>query len=298
MIELTILGSGSTSPTPERFGSSFLLSVGGEHLLFDCGPAATAQLVRAGVQPTEVDHLFFTHHHYDHDIDYPCFLMCRWDQGAGRERRLVVRGPAMTERLTERLIGIGGAFEHDWRARTENPMSLNAFVSRGGTLPRRPPAVDVRDVGPGPVIETEGWRVSAAPAVHAQPWLDSLAYRFDSSHGSVVFTGDTEPCATVVDLARGADLLVAMCYDDEEAMERKGVAKGQSGPRRAGEMAASAGVRTLVLVHQAPDLGRPGGEARSTALAAEGFDGTIIFAQQLQRIEVTPTPQPTGHGHH
>jgi hypothetical protein len=63
-------------------------------------------------------------------------------------------------------------------------------------------------------------------------------------------------------------------------------------------MAASARVRTLVLVHQAPDLGRPGGEARGTELAAEAFDGTIVFAQQLQRIEVSPSPQPAGHDHH
>src|SRR5688572_7588334 len=207
MARLYILGAGTPTPTAQRFGSSYVVEVGDEHLMFDCGPATTHKLVQAGLRPTQIDYLFFTHHHYDHDIDYPCFLMCRWDQGAGRERQLVVRGPAMTERLTERLIGVGGAFEHDWRARTENPMSLNAFVSRGGTLPRRPPSVDVRDVGPGLVIETEGWQVTAAPAVHAQPWLDSLAYRFDSRQGSVVFTGDTEPCATVVDLARSADVL-------------------------------------------------------------------------------------------
>ncbi len=285
MLELMILGSGATSPAPDRFGSSFLLSLGGERLLFDCGPAATAQLVRAGVLPTEVDHLFFTHHHYDHDVDYPCFLLNRWDQGAGRDRTLVVRGPTFTERLTERLIGVGGAFEHDWRARTENPMSLNAFVARGGTLPRLPPSVDVRDIGPGPVTETDAWRVTAAPAVHAQPWLDSLAYRFDSSAGSVVFTGDTEPCASVIELAGGADVLVSECYDHEEAMERKGIASGQSGPRRAAEMAAAAGVGTLVLVHQGAALAADA--ERALEVAGSTFDGPVIFGRQLQRIEVS-----------
>jgi ribonuclease Z len=293
VIHLTVLGSGSTNPSPERFGSAFLLSVDDEHLLFDCGPAATSQLVKAGVQPTEVDYLFFTHHHYDHDVDYPCFLMCRWDQGAGLERPLTVRGPALTERVTERLIGVGGAFEHDWRARTENPMSLNAFAARGGILPRRPPSADVRDIGPGLVASQGSWQVTAAPAVHAQPWLDSLAYRFESPAGSIVFTGDTEPCESVIDLANGSDVLISMCYDDEERMERSGVAKGQSGPRRAAAMAAAAGVGTLVLVHQTPNMARPEEASRAVALAADGFDGRVIFADQLQRIDVARTPLPT-----
>ena len=44
--------------------------------MFDCGPAATHKLVKAGLYPTQVDNLFFTHHHFDHNIDYPCFLLC------------------------------------------------------------------------------------------------------------------------------------------------------------------------------------------------------------------------------
>ena len=45
------------------------------------------------------------------------------------------------------------------------------------------------------------WQVTADIAEHAQPWLDCLAYRLDSPDGSVVFTGDTRPCESVVNLA-------------------------------------------------------------------------------------------------
>jgi ribonuclease Z len=287
VLVLTVLCSGSTTPTADRFGSAFALSLDDQHLMFDCGPAATYQLVRAGIRPTEVDHLFFTHHHYDHDVDYPCFLLCRWDQGAGVEKRLQVFGPRLTRRITERLIGPAGAFEHDWRARTENPMSLNAFVARGGTLPRLPPSVDAFDMDPGPVTSAETWRVTSSRAEHAQPWLDSLAYRFDSPQGSVVFTGDTHPCDSVTELASGADVLVSMCYDQEDRMEAKGVAGGQSGPRGAARMAAAAGVGTLVLVHQTPHLAAPEEAKRALGDAERLFDGHSIFAEQLAKIEVS-----------
>ena len=73
-----ILGAGTPTPTAERFGSSYVVNVAGEYLMFDCGPAATHKLVKAGLWPTQIDYLFFTHHHFDHDVDYPCFLLCRW----------------------------------------------------------------------------------------------------------------------------------------------------------------------------------------------------------------------------
>jgi ribonuclease BN (tRNA processing enzyme) len=43
-----------------------------------------------------VDNLFFTHHHFDHNINYPCFLLCRWDQAAGRGSDFNVYGPKLT----------------------------------------------------------------------------------------------------------------------------------------------------------------------------------------------------------
>ena len=80
MARVTVLGAGTPTPTPTRYGSAYVLEIGGERMMIDCGPAATHKLVKAGLRPTEVDYLFFTHHHFDHDVDYPCFLLTRWDQ--------------------------------------------------------------------------------------------------------------------------------------------------------------------------------------------------------------------------
>src|SRR3989441_8673682 len=121
MARLHILGAGTPTPTADRFGTSYVLDLGGGRLaMFDCGPAATHKLVKAGLWPTKVDHLFFTHHHFDHDVDYPCLLLCRWDQSIGSENPLQVFGPTLTERITERLIGEHGAFTHDWQARVRS----------------------------------------------------------------------------------------------------------------------------------------------------------------------------------
>ena len=105
MAEIYVLGGGTPTPTADRFGSSHVMKIGDELLMFDCGPASTHKLVKAGMFPTQVDNLFFTHHHFDHNIDYPCFLLCRWDQAAGNGNELNVYGPNLTEEITQGLIG-------------------------------------------------------------------------------------------------------------------------------------------------------------------------------------------------
>jgi ribonuclease Z len=284
MAEIYTLGAGTPTPTAARFGSSHVLRVGGELLMFDCGPAATHKLVKAGLFPTQVDYLFFTHHHFDHDIDYPCFLLCRWDQSIGRENQLQVFGPALTEKITEGILGEDGLFAHDWKARVNHPLSQRVFVNRGGTLPRTPPSVAARDVGPGLVHRGKDWQVTSAPAEHVQPWLDSLAYRVDSPEGSVVFTGDTQPCSSVTELARGADMMLCMCWDDQEIMDQNGENTGQCGTLGAARMAQDAGVRKLVLVHIGPHLSAPGPRHQGISDIRRVYDGELIFSEELMRI--------------
>jgi ribonuclease BN (tRNA processing enzyme) len=286
MAQVYILGAGTPTPTPTRFGTAHVVEVAGDYLMFDCGPAATYKLVKAGIFPTVVDYLFFTHHHFDHDVDYPCFLLCRWDQSIGKENQLRVYGPTLTETITERILGENGAFAHDWQARVKHPLSQRVYVNRGGTLPRQPPSVFARDVGPGLVHSGRDWQVRAAPAEHVQPYLDSLAYRLDSPDGSIVLTGDTQPCQSVVDLARGADMLLCMCWDDQERMVETGEAVGQCGTFGAAEMARDAGVKKLVLVHVGPHLASHGPMEKGIGDVRKIFDGELVFAEELMALHL------------
>jgi ribonuclease BN (tRNA processing enzyme) len=280
-VRVYTLGAGTPTPTPTRFGSSYVVDIGGDKLMFDCGPAATDKLVKAGLRPTDIDHLFFTHHHFDHDADYPCFLLCRWDEGADAVPDLQVFGPSPTRLITDRLIGEDGAFIFDVRARVNHPMSQRLHVSRGGRMPRRPPVPAVQDIGPGVVHQTTSWRVTAAVAEHVQPWLDSLAYRLDSEEGSIVITGDTGPCDSVRDLARGADTLLCLCWDDQATLEANGPVDGTCGTEDAASLAKAAGVRRLVVVHTGPSFDRPGATERAIADMARIYDGEIVWAQEL-----------------
>ena len=287
MTSIHVLGAGTPTPTPTRFGSSFAIKISDDQIMLDCGPATTHKLVKAGLWPTDINHLFFTHHHFDHDIDYPCFLLCRWDQSVGKEDVLKVFGPTLTEKITHGILDEkDGLFAHDWIARVNHPLSQKIHVNRGGTLPRKPPNVIAKDVGPGKVYTAKDWEVYAAPGEHVQPYLDSLAYRFETPDGSIVFTGDTQPCDSVTNLANNADMMLCMCWDEQSVMEGNNEHRGQCGTTGAAQMAQEAGVKQLVLVHMGPTLSKDTPFDRHYEEMSPMYDGKIIFSEELMRIEV------------
>ena len=286
MSALYLLGAGTPTPTPSRFGTSYVLELGGEYLMIDCGPATTHKLVQAGLFPTQIDYLFFTHHHFDHNADYPCFLLCRWDQSTGREKVLQVWGPQPTARITEQLIGPEGVFACDWKARVGAPVSQHVHKNRGGSLPRPEPVLQVTDIGPDAVVEKSGWKVTAAHAQHVQPWLNSLAYRVDAAGGIVVFAGDTEPCASVRELAAGADVLVVNCWDHQATMDEGREAPGQTGTLDAARMAQESGANQLILTHTGPALSAPGSRERAIGDITSIYGGEVVFAEELMRVTI------------
>jgi len=284
MNKLYLLGTGTPTPTKSRFGTSYILKLDKDYLMFDCGPATTHKLIKVGLFPTEIDYLFFTHHHFDHNSDYPCFLLCRWDQSTGKEHKLQVFGPSPTKRITELLIGPEGAFSCDWKARIEAPVSQSVYANRGGTLPRPKPSLKVSDIGPGKVIKHSSWRVTTARANHVQPWLESLAYRVDSDKGSIVFAGDTGPCESVSNLAQGTDVLVVNCWDHQDTMEKNGEAPGQTGTLDAAKMAQESGAKKLILTHTGPHLTKPGSKEKGIADISRLYQGQVIFGEELMSL--------------
>lgn len=284
--QIYVLGAGTPVPSANRYGTSFVVKVGAEHLMFDCGPAATHKLVKAGLWPTQIDRLFFTHHHSDHNVDYPCLLLSRWDQSVGDVAELEVYGPHPTSQLTQRLIGEDtGAFWDDIRARINHPGSQNVFVNRGGALPRMPPDVQTHDIEPGFALDTDNWSLRTGWAAHAQPWLDSIAYRLETPDGSIVFTGDTRYCEEIIELASGADVLMSMCWDDQSEMDRKKEsAYGMMGTLDAATIASKAGVGEIVLVHSHTHLDDPDIQEKAREDMAKLYSGVVKIGEEGLRL--------------
>ena len=244
------------------------------------------RLLEKDVSPTRITHLFLTHLHYDHCVDYGYLVLSRWDQGIGKISELSVYGPPNTERMTQLLFGESGVFGPDLAGRTEHPGSHFIYEKRGGVLPRKRPNPMVTEVADGTVVECTEWRIKVAEVVHCQPQLTCLAYRLEAHGGSIVFGGDTAPTATLTELAAGADVLVHMCHFINGVVTDPRLTGCCSGHLDAARTARDAQVSTLVLVHLTEQVSRPGIRERLLYEAGQIFDGHIIFGEDLLDVPI------------
>ena len=110
-MKLTLLGTGTPTPSLKRASSSYLFEVGNDVIVMDHGPGAHHRLLETGRRAVDVTHVFFSHLHYDHCLDLVRLLLTRWDQGADRIPELKIYGPPPLKRMCEQLFGEEGAFE-------------------------------------------------------------------------------------------------------------------------------------------------------------------------------------------
>ena len=293
-MKITMLGTGTPTPSLARAGSGYLLEIGDDVIVIDHGPGAHHRLLQTGKRAVDVTHLFFSHLHYDHCCDYARLVLTRWYVGDGRIPELKVYGPAHTQRMTSLLFDPDGVFGPDLAARTADQGGLDTVAKSGGKAVRKWPRPEVTVVRPGSVVDGGRWRATVAESSHVQPYLECLAYRFDTEEGSLCYAGDSGGvCQSVVDLATGCDVLIHMNHY-MTGTEPTPAYRAECGNHiDTAHVAKQAGVKTLVLTHMLEQIDRPGVRERILREMMEIYPGDIIWgADLLQFTPAAPRPGP------
>lgn len=286
-MKVTLLGTGSPVPMPNRASSGYLVEVGKELLLFDHGAGAHENFLRSGNKATAVNTLFLSHLHSDHMLDYARLVHSRWDQGAGLIPELTVYGPAYTARMSELLFGENGVFDQDIKGRINAPGSQRVFLDRGGTLPRKRPAPKVAPLSDGQVIETDAWKVTVREMFHQPGYIEAFGFRLETDAGTLVYSGDTGPCEAITAVAQDADMLIHMCHFISGTFQPDGPLTA-SGHMEIARLAAEANVKTLVPTHFTPQFEPPGVRERCIAEMTEVFKGRIVWGEDMMELTMDP----------
>ncbi|MFH1725227.1 MAG: ribonuclease Z [Elusimicrobiota bacterium] len=224
--DFVVLGSGCyepglPGPGKVRNPAGYAVRRGDQVLLFDLGFGNLRQLVRAGLRPDEVSHVFVTHRHPDHIGDLPALLFYYRYDGRPRRGRLRLYGPRGFRNFLERLTRA----HHPW------------LRPRGFRM-------SVEELEEPAVVRGEGWRVACREVPHT---TESLAYRFECRGGSVCYTGDTEWDSGLARFAAGTDLLVVECSLADRARTA-----GHLRVSEAIRLGRMSGARRVLLTHFSP----------------------------------------------
>lgn len=269
MLSLTFLGTSAARPTLERNVSGLALVREGDTFLFECGEGTQRQMLRYGVS-FALSEIFFTHFHADHFLGVIGLVRTLGLQG--REEPMTLYGPRGANAILNAALKLGVErvpFEVQVKelrpgdAIERDGFAIHAFATEhgggsGGSLgyalkekirlgrfdPDKARALGIPE-GPlwGRIHKGESVQLPDGRTVSPDELVGP-----PRSGRTVVITGDTRPCATVVDAAEGADLLVheATFGDEEKERARE---TGHSTAREAAQVALAAKVGRLVLNH-------------------------------------------------
>jgi ribonuclease Z len=299
MLSLTFLGTSAARPTIERNVSALALQREGETLLFDCGEGTQRQMMRYGVS-FALSEIFFTHFHADHFLGMIGLVRTLGLQGRAEPLRLY--GPRGAKQVLNNALLLGvekvpfGVEIHEVKPGAvigeRKDFSITAFATDHGAGSIGYTLVESERYGKFDPAQARALAIPEGPLWgklqrgETIELADGRKLTADSVVGprrpgrKVVITGDTAPCASVVDAAAGADLLVHEATFGEEEKDR---AKEtfHSTAREAAQVAKAAQVRKLVLTHlsarysiSADELVKEAREVFADVVAAK--DGLVV----------------------
>jgi len=255
-MRLTVVGCAGSYPTPETAASCYLVQAEDADgrtwsVVLDLGNGALGPLQRY-LDPAALDLVALSHLHADHVADMAVLNVLRRYRPGGPCPTLTVHGPEGTLDRLGQLVGkdpgtaVTGQFDvRAWRVGL--PVTVGPLTIEPVPVEHPIPAFGLRVTGP------------------SEAGLDRPAV--------LAYTGDTDACPGLDDLATGADLLLAeAAYVEGRDDAIRGV---HLTGRRAGQAAARGRSARLVLTHL-PGWNDP---AVTLAEAAAVYDGPLELAR-------------------
>lgn len=230
-MRLTVVGCAGSFPGPDSAASCYLVEADDAsgrtwRVVLDLGSGALGVLQRH-VDPATVDLIGLSHLHPDHMADLcGLYVFLKYHPRGGRPRRVVVHGPFGTASRVADAYGL------------EPGETMADHLTVHAWQPGHPVAV-------GPLTLTPVAVEHPVPAYGVR--VEGPAEGDPSRRVVLAYTGDTDACPGLDELAAGADVLLAEAAFVEG---RDDAVRGiHLTGRRAGEAAARGSAARLVLTH-------------------------------------------------
>lgn len=250
-VKLILLGTGNPFGGFQRVRPSSILIAGNSYFLIDCGSGVVQRLLQAGIFPAQINDIFFTHHHADHNAGFIDFIYtsCFPREVGRREKMLTVHGPTNSREILGKMRQ---SLDYDFKSRpsfSRDITEINYQQSDGGLI-----------------YNKGGVRVTAFEVDHGN-YSPAVGYLFEYRGKKIVFSGDTRPCDGIEKYSKNADVLVHESYN-RKFVELTGTIYGNSdtgtiitnakkkhtSTEELAGLASRSKVAHLVLTHHIPSI--------------------------------------------
>ena len=251
-MRVTLLGSGTSLPDPDRVQSGILVEAGNQTILFDVGSGTLHRLTQTQVDITSIDAVFITHFHIDHCSDFIPLCQTLWL--SGYQKTLKLFGPPAMREWARGVLEV-------------------AFPYLRGKIRIEMMELEKREtVYLGPVA------ISTSITIHGS--MDTRAYKIEYEGKSVVYTGDTGPCRDVIELARGVDLLI----HELNWLDGKHPEGVHTSPTELMSIVEETCPHKVVLTHLSPDVLENKKNVRATI--GRRSNAEVVIGEDLMVLDV------------
>ncbi|MFG2720848.1 MBL fold metallo-hydrolase [Streptomyces sp. NPDC048416] len=255
LLRLTVLGSATPYASVDNPCSGYLVSGGGTRVWVDAGSGTLAGLQRHA-RLDEVDAIWISHLHADHSAD----LLTAYYAALFADIRLSAPIP---------LYGPPGIADR-----------LAHFLTNGPTRSPVESAFAVHELHDGHRARVGAFTLTSRAVAHGVP---AFAVRIESEGRSLVYSGDTAPCAGLTRLAEGCDVLLCEAESDHAPGEGSQV---HHTPEDTGDTAAAARAGRLIVTH----VGRFLTPEQAVARASARYAGPVDYAAPGATFPVRRAP--------
>lgn len=242
-LRLTVLGSATPYPSADNPCSGYLVTSGDTRIWVDAGTGTLGPLQRR-VRLDELDAIWISHMHADHSADLLTAYYGALYADISLAAPIPLYGPAG---IADRLAG---------------------FLSN---TPVRSPvesAFAVTELHDGHQATIGSLRLTSRAVAHGIP---AFAVRIETAGSSLVYSGDTAPCAGLKELAQDCDVLLCEAESAQLSAEDEQV---HHTPEDTGGTASETRASRLIVTH----VGRFLTPEQAVARAAKRFDGPVGYA--------------------
>ena len=257
-----------------------VIEVEGHPYIVDCGLGVTRQFVEAGYSLSQVDNIFITHHHSDHNLEFGPLVHTLWTSGTSDS--VAVYGPEGTQNL---LDGFLKSLDIDINVRIEDEKQRDLAS-----------IIKVSEISEGLVMEDERVKVTALKVVHGL-LENCFAFKFETKDKKVIFSGDTIYFPPLIEFSKDADLLV------HEVMLERGINVlaerlkkvkpnlidhlmiSHTTAEDAAKLAKEANVKHMVFNHYVPHIPKEFPNSEFVDAAKRVWDGKITAGYDLCEID-------------